>query len=82
MRLKRKGNWLTVRVPTMLYVLGDGPRGTQVYPVCAPPLGSTLPYLGHVDHVERRYALYERHLCYPHFLPCLPAVQYSTVYDI
>ena len=67
LRLKGKGNWLTVRVPTMLYVPGDGPRGTQVYPVYVPPLGSILPPTWKVDHVERRYVLYERHLWDPLF---------------
>ena len=62
--------------------LESGPRGTQVRPVWVPLLGSTLPYLGHVDYVESRYALYEHHLWDPHFPPRWPAVQYSTVYDI
>ena len=32
----------------------SGLRGTQVSPVREPPLGSTLPYVGYVDYVERR----------------------------
>ena len=40
--------------PPMLYVSGDGLRGTQVNPVREPPLGSILPHIRKVDYVERR----------------------------
>ena len=40
--------------PHVMYVSGDGLRGTQVTPVREPPLGSILPHARKVDYVERR----------------------------